>query len=297
MTESLISVVCAVHNGERYVAEAIASVLGQRDVELELVVVDDGSSDGTPPILAEKAADPRVRVVTQVNRGVAAARNAGIAATRGDFVALIDADDVWRPDKLARQLALFRADPDLAIAFTGYAFTDEWLHTRGVVLHSDLRHWMLLEGDGPGLSSTAMVRVSALGDELRFHEELSTSADLEFAWRASRRGGVATVRAPLVLYRTHGSQMHRNFDIMERDVNAIYTIVFAGDDHARDQRRGRANMHTRIAIHALRAGRVNEARHRIGAVLRLAPSRLLLMPLGATRRRALRKLLRFAPLR
>lgn len=296
----MISVVCAVHNGMHYVSEAIESVLAQTNVDLELIIVDDGSTDGTASILVDsRAGDRRVRVITQANRGVAAARNAGMAAARGAFVAFIDADDVWLPSKLERQLELFREDPDLALAFTGYAVTDEQLRRRGVVLSSDIQRWMLLEGNGPGLSSTAMVRVAAMGADMRFQHALSTSADLEFAWRASTRGAVATVRAPLVLYRTHGSQMHRNFEIMERDVNAIYDMVFAGEDEETCalRRRGRANMHTRMAIHDLRAWRLAFARQRVGRVLRLAPSRLVLLPLGALRRKAIRYGLRFLPTR
>jgi glycosyltransferase involved in cell wall biosynthesis len=291
----LISVVCAVHNGERFISEAIDGVLAQAGVRLELILVDDGSTDGTPDVLAARAKDGRVTVVTQVNRGVAAARNAGISRARGEFVAFLDADDVWRPDKLKRQVDLLCSDPQLAIAFTGYAITDERLRPREVVLSSDLRRWMLLEDNGPLLSSTAMVRVSAVGPDLRFDEVLSTSADLEFAWRMSARGGAATVRAPLVLYRTHPMQMHLDMDAMERDVNAIYDLLFPLRDGRTEpeRRRGQANMYTRLAIHDLRSGRLGAARRRVGLVLRLAPSRLLLLPFGALRRRAIRHALRF----
>lgn len=295
VSASLISVVCAVHNGERYVAEAIDGVLAQAGVELELIVVDDGSTDGTADILAAAAQDPRVTVVSQANRGVAAARNAGMARARGEFIAFIDADDVWLADKLRRQLELFRKGPSLAIVFTGYAITDEALRPREVVLRSDLRRWMLLESNGPLLSSTGMVRVGAVGRELRFNEALSTSADLEFAWRAARCGGEATVRAPLVLYRSHSSQMHLDLTQMRRDVDAIYDIVFPPGDPATAsaRRRGQANMHTRIVIQDLRSGRLSAAWHGICAALRLGPSRVVLLPLGALRRRAIRHALRF----
>jgi glycosyltransferase involved in cell wall biosynthesis len=292
----LISIVCAVHNGERFIGEAITSAMAQTGVDLELVVVDDGSTDTTPAILAEKAAgDRRITVVTQENRGVAVARNRAIAEARGEFVAFLDADDVWMPDKLQRQLELFQRDPRLALAFTGYAITDESLRTREVVLSGDLRGWLLLEGNGPGLSSSGMVRRGAVGDDLRFHEELSTSADLEFAWRTSQRGGVATVRAPLVLYRTHGSQMHSNLDAMHRDVCVIYDLVFAGDDpaSAAARRRGMANLYTRFAVHDLRAGRPVSAWRYTRRVLALAPSRVILLPTGAAWRRAVRYSLRF----
>jgi len=232
--------------------------------------------------------------VSQENRGVARARNRAISHARGTFVAFLDADDVWMPDKLQRQLELFDRDPGLAIAFTGYAITDEALRTREVVLAGDLRGWILLEGNGPALSSTGMVRRSALGSELRFHEQLSTSADLELAWRAAKCGGVATVRAPLVLYRMHGSQMHANLDVMSRDVHVIYDLVFPRGDPetAALRRRGLANLHTRFAVDALLQRSPRRALGHLRRVLRLAPGRVVMLPLGALWRRAVRYSLR-----
>jgi glycosyltransferase involved in cell wall biosynthesis len=290
----LISVICAVRDGERFIAEAITSATAQTGVRLEVVVVDDGSTDRTPAILAEMAArDPRISVITQANRGVAAARNVAIGHARGAYIAFMDADDVWLPDKLRRQLELFIRDPDLALAFTGYAFTDESLRTVGVVLGASLRRWLLLEGNGPALSSSGMVRRSALGDQLRFHEHLSTSADLEFALRASRCGGVRTVRAPLVLYRTHGAQMHANLAAVERDVKLIYDIVLSGDDPetVADRRRGLANLHTRFAFLTAASRELTSAASHARTVLALSPSRLVLLPAGAVWRRIVRRAL------
>jgi glycosyltransferase involved in cell wall biosynthesis len=284
-----------VHNGERVLGDAIASVMAQTHADLELVVVNDGSTDGTPALLARRAADdPRITVVSQENCGVARARNRAISHARGTFVAFLDADDVWMPDKLQRQLELFDRDPGLAIAFTGYAITDEALRTREVVLAGDLQGWILLEGNGPALSSTGMVRRSALGSELRFHEQLSTSADLELAWRAAKCGGVATVRAPLVLYRMHGSQMHANLDVMSRDVHVIYDLVFPRGDPetAALRRRGLANLHTRFAVDALLQRSPRRALGHLRRVLRLAPGRVVMLPLGALWRRAVRYSLR-----
>jgi len=114
----MISVVIAVYNGEAYVADAIRSVLAQAGVELELIVVDDGSTDATPGI-TRGFSDPRLTVLRQENRGVAAARNAGIARARGEFIAFLDADDVWLPTKLQRQMQLFSERPEVGLAYTG----------------------------------------------------------------------------------------------------------------------------------------------------------------------------------
>ncbi len=105
----LISAIIPVHNRSGFIGEAVASVLGQTWPRVECVVVDDGSTDETPAVLAAIRA-PGLRVLRQENRGVSAARNAGIAAAKGDFIALLDSDDLWLPEKLARQMAFMRQE-------------------------------------------------------------------------------------------------------------------------------------------------------------------------------------------
>lgn len=112
-----IAVIIPVYNGAAFLAEAIDSVLAQNDLALDILVVDDGSNDESAAIASRYA--PRVRLVRQENRGAAAARNAGVAATASasDFIAFLDADDVWTPGKLAKQLAAFTADTSLDMVF------------------------------------------------------------------------------------------------------------------------------------------------------------------------------------
>ncbi len=111
MTTPTISLIIPAYNAECYLAEAIDSALSQDDAPVEVVVVDDGSTDATPRILAGYG--ERLRVLTQPNRGVGAARNAGVAASSGDWLAFLDADDRLRPDKLSRQAAMLRDRPDV----------------------------------------------------------------------------------------------------------------------------------------------------------------------------------------
>ena len=103
------------YNVERYLGEALESALAQTVPPAEVIVVDDGSTDGTRAV-AESFA-PRVVCVPQENAGPGPARNRGAALATGDFLAFLDADDVWEPDKLERQLAAFRADPGLELVF------------------------------------------------------------------------------------------------------------------------------------------------------------------------------------
>ena len=111
----VIAVVIPVYNGAAFLAEAIDSALAQGDQLLDVLVVDDGSTDESAAVAARYA--PRVRLMQQQNRGAAAARNAGVAATAGDLIAFLDADDTWYPGKLAKQLAAFDADASLDMVF------------------------------------------------------------------------------------------------------------------------------------------------------------------------------------
>jgi glycosyltransferase involved in cell wall biosynthesis len=112
-SEALVGVVIPVWNGERYLAEAIESVLDQTHSALDVVVVDDGSVDATPDVANGYA--PRVRLIRRPREGLGATRNAGVDAVRGTYVAFLDHDDLWPPNKIERQLAAFdtREPPDL----------------------------------------------------------------------------------------------------------------------------------------------------------------------------------------
>jgi glycosyltransferase involved in cell wall biosynthesis len=114
--EGLISCVVPVFNGERFLAEALDSILGQSYTRTEIIVADDGSTDGTAAVLDRYAA--RVRVVGQLTAGPASTRNLGLRAATGEFVAFLDADDRWHPEKLALQMEVFRGKPELEACVT-----------------------------------------------------------------------------------------------------------------------------------------------------------------------------------
>src|SRR5438093_12571348 len=107
MKQSMISCVVPVFNGERYLAEALESILEQSYRPLEIIVADDGSTDGTRAVVAHYGT--QVRYLWQPNSGPAAARNLGLSAARGEFVAFLDADELGHPEKLERQMARFAA--------------------------------------------------------------------------------------------------------------------------------------------------------------------------------------------
>jgi glycosyltransferase involved in cell wall biosynthesis len=111
----LVSVVMPAYNAERYIGEAIESVLAQTYRPLELIVVDDGSTDGTRAAVERHSGVGRS--LAQPNAGIGPARNAGVAVAKGELLAFLDADDLWPPDKLERQVAALRAEPRLDMVF------------------------------------------------------------------------------------------------------------------------------------------------------------------------------------
>ena len=120
----VVSVVVPVFRSERFVADTIRSVLAQTLGDFELIVVDDGSPDRSIAI-CRTFSDPRIRYEHQANRGLAAARNAGIRSARGRFVAFLDSDDLWAPGKLAHHVAHLESRPEVGVSYGYSMFIDE----------------------------------------------------------------------------------------------------------------------------------------------------------------------------
>lgn len=122
----IVSVVIPAYNAESTLERAMASVLSEVVIPLELIVVDDGSTDSTPQVIdAARDKDQRVRRITQVNGHVAAACNTGLHASRGKYIAFLEADDEWVPGKLRKQLELFNSHPEIGASFTNFYNHDE----------------------------------------------------------------------------------------------------------------------------------------------------------------------------
>ena len=128
----LVSVIMPTHNCAAFIADAIESVLAQTYAECEILVVDDGSTDNTSTVLAPYR--NKIRYLHQAKRGCAGARNAAIGEARGELIALLDADDIWFPNKLELQVEALRAHPDTGLCFTDFVEFDE----SGVIMHSRL---------------------------------------------------------------------------------------------------------------------------------------------------------------
>lgn len=159
-----VSVIIPVYNSEKYLAEAIDSVLAQTYQDFELIIVDDGSTDHSREIAKSY---PKVKYIYQENRGVAAARNYGIKQAKGEFLAFLDADDLWLPEKLALQMEVFAKEPSLEIV-TG--FVEQFISPE---IPPDIaRKYAFPDRPLQGYSPTAiLIRRQALEKTGPFHED------------------------------------------------------------------------------------------------------------------------------
>jgi glycosyltransferase involved in cell wall biosynthesis len=219
-----VSAVIPVHNGEGLVSGAVRSVLAQTHAVLECIVVDDGSSDRSAAIAEELGAT----VVRQPQSGVSAARNRGAGVAQGEFVAFLDHDDEWLPQKLARQLPGF-ADPQIALMMCAVELVGTERGRKGLGPVDRLVEGMLLF-DGTetvSCSSTGVVRRDAFVAMGGFDEQLSMSADWDLLLRMLLEHDVGYVDEALIRYRVHGANMSRDVALMERDMARAFDKAFA----------------------------------------------------------------------
>jgi glycosyltransferase involved in cell wall biosynthesis len=208
----LTSVVIASYNTARYLPTAVRSALDQSLTDLEVVVVDDGSTDRTAEVVG-KIEDQRLRYIFQANRGQAAAKNKGIISSRGKYVAFLDADDAWEPGKLASQVRMLEADPGLGVVYSRMRYIDEAGNDRGVNNDRLLRGRVseaLLVSNFVGFSSS-VVRKECFDAMGLFNDRLDMGIDYELWLRLSTRYAFDFDDHPLTLYRIWPGQMSKNW--------------------------------------------------------------------------------------
>lgn len=228
MASPVVSIVIPTYNCALYIAETIASVLNQSFKDIELIVVDDGSTDATRDIVASFGQP--VRLVTQANAGVCVARNRGISEAAGKYICLMDHDDYWFPHKLARQISILEQQPETGVVYSSFilwhrdestgqfpspdsfdlnTYLDDTVpEFSGWIYHQFLIDcWML--------TSTAMFRAEIFDQCGLFDESLPYSEDWDLWLRISRSYPFVQLRRPTTLYRQHAQQGNR----LARDID------------------------------------------------------------------------------
>jgi glycosyltransferase involved in cell wall biosynthesis len=207
-----VSVVIPAYNAMVYLPDTVESVLKQTFTDFEVLIIDDGSSDHIVS-WASQLTDPRVKLISQENQGVSVARNTGIAHAQGEYVAFLDADDLWEPTKLEKQVQCLEDKPEVGLVYTWTVLVDERGNSTGRVFasHAEGDVWkQLLETDVISSGSSAMFRHCCFEAVGVFDRSLAYAEDLELWLRIATRYPFAVVKEPLTLYRQNSKSVSKN---------------------------------------------------------------------------------------
>jgi glycosyltransferase involved in cell wall biosynthesis len=229
-----VSVVIPAYNSMHYLPATLDTVLKQSFEDYEVIIVDDGSTDH----IGEWAAgvnDSRVKLITQVNQGPSIARNTGIAQAQGDYVAFLDADDLWESTKLEKQVEILDRQPEIGLVYTWIIQTDKEGNSTGRLFkfYDEGQVWerMLLR-NFIACGSTPMIRRVCFEEVGNFDPDLFGPEDNDMWLRIAAKYKFAVVKEPLVYYRQLNSSVSRNLEKMERSWKIMHAKAFANaPDH------------------------------------------------------------------
>ncbi len=230
----LVSIIIPCYNSAHFIGTALDSALAQTSATVEILVVNDGSTDNFQAVIAPYRADPRVKIISQENRGLPAARNRGIRESHGEYLKFLDADDWLAPHALSKQLAAFQRNPALGLVYCDFTRVNSAGETVDDYSVANARH--ILDGDillslllgGYFTPHTALVPRHALERAGVFDETLGGMADLELWMRLACENFAAQfIPEKLVFYRLHDSNMSKDHAHMRamhlRALDAIVT--------------------------------------------------------------------------
>ena len=226
-----VTVIIPAYNCAEYIGEAIDSVLQQKGVSAEILVIDDGSKDGTKAALTDYA--DQIRYEYQENQGVSAARNRGIELATGEYIVFLDADDVFLPCKLSKQIRCFEQHPHLGMVHSGWrvvTLDNELIHEPKPweeAPNLDLKGWLFWKPVFPG---ALMFRRSWLEQVGGFDTDFSQAEDVDLVLRLSQAGCQAKwVREPTVLYRQHDTNASGNAVAQAQGIHKVLQKFFASE--------------------------------------------------------------------
>lgn len=230
----LVSVIIPAYNGEAYIGDAIASIVAQTYTHYEIIVVDDGSTDRTAQIVSEY----NTIYLFQNNQGVAIARNRGLEEAKGDYIAFLDQDDFFLPEKLALQVSLMESQPDLGLVNSGWNIVNESGETLSTV-----KPWCNLPKLNPAslivwkpvFLGAMLFRQSWLQNVGGFNPQLSQTPDVELVLRLAAMGCHGDwVERATVGYRQHDRNASKNTLLQTQELNQMLEEFFARSDISSD---------------------------------------------------------------
>ena len=225
---SLVTVIVPSYNSRAFVTAAVDSVLSQSYPNVELIVVDDGSTDDTKQVL-ENYGD-KIRYLFKTNGGVSLARNFGIEQARGEYVAFLDADDSWLPEKLEKQIEAINSSPNAGAAHTSFYLGNQNLEIVGKrkPLRSirNVLEDLFFVGNVIGTPSSVVAKKSIFEEIGGFDPELSQCADWDMWIKLALKTDFAFVDEPLIIYRQHDGNMSKNARLLETDSTLMFEKAF-----------------------------------------------------------------------
>jgi glycosyltransferase involved in cell wall biosynthesis len=281
VTAPRFTVVIPAYQAEATLADAVESVLVQSAADLDLLIVDDGSTDATSAVANEYRSDPRVTVIRQANSGLAASRNAGIARAQTEFVAFLDADDLWMPRFLEVTGSLLEANPDAGFAYAdGWAFDDVARRVRRASVMARQRpptpppdnaeDFLLELVERNFILAEATVRRSALDSTGPFDESLPAVEDYDL-WLRMVSAGFRGVSTPelLLIRRDRPDSMSKDFVLMwQMHIRAWQSLAKRPDVSDRVRAAARRKIEATERLLAADAGRSSyPLRYRVRGVL------------------------------
>ncbi|MBD2362805.1 glycosyltransferase family 2 protein [Anabaena minutissima FACHB-250] len=219
-----VSVVIPAYNAMVYLPKTVASVLNQTFTDFEVLIVNDGSSDH---ILewATSVIDPRVKIISQENQGLPGARNTGIENAQGEYIALVDADDLWEPTKLEKQVNCLDGQPIVGLVYTWTVLIDENDNPTGRIFasHFEGNVWAkLLETNEMNNCSSSIIRRCCFDKVGLFDRSLKSAEDMDMWLRIAANYQFAVVKEPLTFYRQHCNSMSTN---RPRVIQSMRTVI------------------------------------------------------------------------
>lgn len=245
-SQPLVSVIIPIYNVEKYIAAAIDSVLEQSYDNFELLLIDDESPDSSVEI-AKSYTDQRIQIISQINRGLAGARNTGLNAAKGQYIALLDADDLWHPDKLTKHVEHLANNLDIDISYCPSLFIDEQGRTIGqgqfpkltkITSNEILCRNPVGNGSAPVIRKRLLDKIKQAEKKgkyqrtLYFDERLRQSEDIEFWLRCSLSfdAKFEGIKTPLTYYRLNQQGLSAN---LEQQLESWYRAIFYNEDKYR----------------------------------------------------------------
>lgn len=266
MSYGLVSVIMPVYNRATLVPQAIDSILSQTYGNVEVMAINDGSTDNSLEVLREyeERWPDKIRVIDQNNQGQVIARNNGIKASRGEYIAFLDSDDRWLPEKLKLQLPRFT--PEVGLVYCGVEFIDEAGQVTGVEpcdpeLEGNIYPQLLVQNRMTG--GTVVIRKDVLDEVGLFDSDFKAAENWDLWIRICRKYNAALVNKPLVQYRRHGGNMSGDFNLMisaKKKIMEKHCNRRSSDPAIRkNSALAEANYHYRLGVHYFSREQYREA--------------------------------------